>query len=303
MTDPADGANEGVLPVDVDVASDVLRLRYWQLVLNEELKEHSFDVPVHVAIGHEAVAVAVDRSMGPTDQLVVTHRNMAFNLVRAGAIGPVRDEYLQKPTGAAGGILGSMNLAQPGRGVVYASSILGNNIPVAVGLSMAKDVLDEAGVVIVATGDGAMEEGTFYEGLVFARSHGLRLVVLVENNDHSMWSTIAERRCAIDVGDLAHAVGAPYLQLTGNNPFAYVDLVREARRQAEGQRCPVVIEAVLKNINNHAGATPGWSDDPKQISLGDGLVVRSDEYDPVHVLRTAMAPAQFDRLVEEVRTS
>ena len=279
-----------------ELVVEVLRLRRWQLILNEELKVGTFEIPIHVAIGHEALAVAVSNAMAGVDQLVPTHRNMAYNLLRAGNLRHIRDEYRLAPEGAAGGRLGSMNLTQPERGVVYSSSILGNNIAVACGLALAKDVKREDGTVIVATGDGAMEEGPFYEGLVFARSHRLRVLIVVENNDHSMWSTIDERRCAIRLADMAHAVDVPFLQLSGNNPVDYASRVKATRDTVERSRSPALIEALLAPINNHAGATPGWPTDPRQISIENGLVVQESSHDPVFVLRESLGSDAFEDL-------
>ncbi len=233
-----------MLAHDQKVILEMLRLRRWQLVLNEKLKKGAFEIPIHVAIGHEALAVAVSNAMDQADQLVLTHRNMAYNLARAGDLRPIYDEYLLAPAAAAGGRLGSMNLAQPDRGVVYSSSILGNNIPVACGLALGKDVKREPGIVILLTGDGAMEEGPFHEGLVFARSHGLRVLIVVENNDHSMWSTITERRCEIRLADLARSVDIPFVQLSGNDLLDYAARLKAARDAVEGSGSPILIEAL-----------------------------------------------------------
>ena len=42
------------------IARDVLRLRFAQLLLNEQLKQKgAICIPVHLALGHEAIAVAL----------------------------------------------------------------------------------------------------------------------------------------------------------------------------------------------------------------------------------------------------
>ena len=181
-------------------ARQVLQIRHWQLLINEQLKQPGrFRIPVHCAIGHEAVAVGVHLAMRPADRLLATHRNMAFHLARSGSLEPVMLEYELSAAGPSQGRLGSMNLANPARGLVYSSSILGNNLPVACGVAMAMAERGDRSRVYVLTGDGAMEEGAFWESLVFARSHGLNVIFVVENNDHSLASTIAERRCSIDI--------------------------------------------------------------------------------------------------------
>lgn len=289
-----------LIPERRQLAVEVLGVRYWQLVMNEELKQKQFKIPIHVAIGHEAIAVAVHTMMESDDQLVLTHRNMAYHLARAGALGPIYEEYKLLPTGVAGGRLGSMNLANLSRGVIYSSSILGNNISVACGLALGQQVVQRRGVVVVLTGDGGMEEGPFYEGLVFAESHRLQLLIVIENNNCSMSSTIQERRCPVDVASLCAAVRMPYRSLTSNDVFEYVETLRDLRSLVARGETPACLEVQLAALNQHAGPTPGWPTDPKHISLERGLVVEETPNDPVFVLQQRIGHELFASLSEHV---
>lgn len=281
------------------VAIEVLRLRYWQHIMNEELKRKAFKIPIHVAIGHEAIAVAVSNLMRPEDQLVLTHRNMAYNLARARSLMPIYNEYKLLSTGIAAGKLGSMNLANPGGGVVYTSSILGNNISVACGLALGKQILQSPGMVIVLVGDGGMEEGGFHEGLVFAKSHKLKTLVIVENNNHSLASSIEERRCPIHLADMCAAVDISFRQLSGNDVFEYTSVLERLRLLIEGSS-PVCIEVSLAMFNQHAGPTPGWPTDPKNISIDNGLMVEQTSNDPVFVLRQRIGSEAFEELSKQI---
>jgi len=153
-------------------------------------------------------------------------------------------------------------------------------------------------VVFALTGDGAMEEGAFYETLLFARSHRLPLAVLIENNDHSLASRIAERRSPVDAGALAASLDIPYLPLSGNDLTVYGQTLRRARGAA--QAGPVVLEARVRTFCNHAGATPGWATDPRHISLSEGLVIEPSSEDPAYMavrLLGEEAPAFTESLV------
>lgn len=272
------------------LARRVLELRMWQHLINEDLKRSRFQVPVHVAMGHEAIAVAVDEAMAPRDALILTHRNIAYHLARgapdpdAGAFAWVRENY-------AAGALGSMNLANPAAGILYSSSILGNNLPVACGVAWADTVAGREAVTWVLTGDGAMEEGAFWESLVFARSHALPVFFVVENNDHSLASRIEERRCPIDLAALCQAVGAPFAVLEGNDAEQYTAQLGGLRAQA--RQGPVCAEVKLKTLTNHAGATPGWPADPKKISLEAGPVVEESALDPAWVARCSLDAGDY----------
>jgi pyruvate dehydrogenase E1 component alpha subunit len=285
------------------IVRGVVWTRVGQQMINERYKAGAFQVPIHLALGHEAVAAGVSAAMQQHDQLVLTHRNVHYHLARSSSLRGEVDEYLLRPEGRGGGRLGSMNLACDGLGIPYTSSILGNNLPVATGLAIAQQRRGRHGVVFVVTGDGAIEEGAFYESLVFMTSLALPVVVVVENNDWSLGTRVAERRCPIDLRALASAVNVAFVRVDGADPSACWHEFAAARQAARGRRAPVVLEAVLTTlghwlivddrhpqgrfVNYHAGPA-------KTLSLDAGPVISAGDDDPVFVLQ---------RLVGEARVS
>ena len=268
--------------------------------INEELKKKRFKVPVHLGLGTEALVVAVSSIIDDEDNLLLTHRNAAYNLVRATDPMNVVHEYELSRSGAAFGQLGSMNLSIPESGVVYASSILGNNVSVACGFAYGQRMSDNNSITVVLTGDGAMEEGAFYEGLVFAKSHELPLILIVDNNDYSMASAISQRRCSINLELFCKSIGINYLMLGGNDVNAYVKDLEEASSLVRTNSSPIVVEAQTTLLNQHAGSTPGWPSDPMQVHLSAGLVIVEDKSDPVFVLKEKHGKDAFSKVESEV---
>lgn len=264
-----------------------MRIRLAQLLINESLRKKEFRVPVHLALGHEAVAASVSAAMAEHDWLCPTHRNVHYNIARATSLKAELAELRLAPDGVAAGWLGSMNMTNPARGIIYSSSILGNNLCVGAGVALAESVAATDGVVFIATGDGAMEEGSFYESLEFMKSARLAAVVLIENNGWSMFTRISERRCAIRTAALAETFGLQYELLTGNDPWHYAATLSRLRNAAIAQRSPVVVEIEVstlgdvpaaegRHINYHHGVAP--------VTLSDWPLIRQDRSDPIHVL-------------------
>ena len=276
----------------------VLRLRYWQHLLNEMLKEKQFKVPIHLGFGHEAAAVAMDYSMLTEDRLCLTHRNAAYNLARIKSLDAILQHYRLEESSSVGGLMGSMNLAVDGSDIAYTSSILGNNLPVAAGMAMNRLVMGQAGVVFVLTGDGAMEEGSFWETLVFSCSHHLPLVIVVENNDHSMSSTIKQRRCNISIEQICKGVGIKYFSASGSIVGDSIAVLSQARASAELGN-PACVELRLSTFCQHAGPTPGWPDDPLRIAIEDGLLVKDSPDDPVYHVREALGVDKYQSVSRE----
>jgi pyruvate dehydrogenase E1 component alpha subunit len=265
------------------------------------MKKGTTKMAVHMALGYEAIAAALRSMMTADDQLVLTHRGIAHNLAGLDKLDPALDEYAQAATGISGGRLGSMNMSNPSRGVIYVSSILGNNMSVGSGLAMGQKLTGKNGIAIVATGDGAMEEGTFAENLIVARLLGLRLLILVENNDFAMASTIAERRKPIDLKSVCAGYGVRYELLSGNNVGAYADKLKQIRADIIEKNLPVVVEVSLSMLNRHAGSTPGWPTDPMQVDFfKNGLIINQDDTDPVFVIRSLLDPDVYRDIEEKV---
>ena len=280
-----------------------LKLRLWQMEINEELKKKRFKVPVHLGLGTEALVVAIASVIHSGDNLLLTHRNAAFNLVLAEDPKAVVREYDGLNDGLAFGQLGSMNLVNPKSGVVYSSSILANNISVACGCAYGQRITQSQNFTIVLTGDGAIEEGAFYEGLVFAESHHLPLVVVVDNNDYSMASTTSERRCDIDLSLFCKSIGINYLQLADNDVQSYVAEFKGLRGAINSSHGPAVVEVKTTLLNQHAGPTPGWPTDPMKVDISRGLVIEETVSDPIFVLREKYGVDIFSKFETELGSS
>ena len=171
----------------------------YQISINQKYKEKKFKIPIHLALGHEAIATAISKVMSTKDSLILTHRNIAYNLARIDSLKPILNEYLLEKNGLMEGKLGSMNLINPNKGVLYSSSILGNNFAVAVGVSLTHDMHQSEGITIVLGGDGSIEEGSFHESLLMLKSLNLSALVIIENNEWSMSTRINERRHPINL--------------------------------------------------------------------------------------------------------
>ena len=279
---------------NLEIAKEILRIRLSQMLINEKYKEGVFKIPIHLALGHEAIAVAVDSIMEENDQLVLSHRNIHYNLARTKRLKPELDEYLLKKEGLAGGQLGSMNLANEEKNVVYTSSILGNNMAVATGLALGQKVKGSKGLVLVVTGDGGIEEGSFYESLLFLKSHSLSCLVIIENNQWSLATKIGERRCDINIQKIAESFNVKYVKLKGNDAYEYIEKLKLLRKESLDNKTPIVIEVALttlgsrfvpiegKNtmrfINYHAGPA-------SEVNLTDWPQIENSEKDPIFVLQ------------------
>lgn len=290
-------------------AERVLKSRFAQLLINENIKSGMFNIPVHLALGHEAISEAVGATMQNGDQLLCSHRNIHYQLARGAAFHDILEEFKLSDKGLNSGRGGSMNLTNPKGSIIYTSNILGNNLCVGIGVALSKRIAKQEGVVFVITGDGAIEEGAFYESIENARNMDLSLIILIENNGWSLASRIEERRKVIDLEQLSSSLGTRYTFLQGNNPMEYYSQILLAKERVCLQKIPEIIEVKLttlggwvlqtkdfpdgKYVNYHAGSAP-------QASLNDGLILSLDSSDPAYLIKANFGQYKFDRLVKSI---
>ena len=272
---------------DIKIAEEILRIRLSQILINELNKNGSFKCPVHLGLGHESIAVAVSSIMHEDDWLLVSHRNVHYSLARTNSLKVKIDEYLLKDTGEAGGQLGCMNLYNESAAILYASSVLGNQLCVTTGVALGNKIKNVNGLAIVIIGDGGMEEGSFYESLVFMKTCSAPAIVIVENNGWSLGTQIHERRCNIDLKKYTDSLDISYDNLSGNDPYLYIDMLEEVREKAMKNCSPCVVEVNLRTlgdwsmeteefpdgkfINYHAGVAPN-------IEVQEWPVIEESEY-------------------------
>ena len=284
----------------LEIARDVLRNRLAQLLINERLIAGELQVPLHLALGHEAIAVAVHQAMAPGDSLLLTHRNIHYNLTRADNLASEYHAYRLRNEGLDGTRLGSMNLSNPAKGLPYSSSILANNLPVAAGVAFGAGVLDDGTVCFVTTGDGALEEGAFYEALQFMKSRAAPCVIIAEVNEWSLATHVSERRCAIDLAAFCGSLALPYRSAAGVDVFACLDAVNEARSTALAAATPVLLEVPVETLGWYTvhderapdGRTVNYHQGPaRQLETSAWPALDPLDRDPVEKLKDWVEPA------------
>ncbi len=296
---------------DKSVIEQLIWLRLCQVLVNERYKLGEFKIPIHLALGHESIAVAVHRCIKNNDSLVLTHRNIHYNLLRMGSLKEEVNEYYLRESGVANGRLGSMNLANPLKNVLYSSSILGNNLPVATGCALGNKLTNLDGVVFVVTGDGAIEEGAFWESLLFAKSNSLNLIIIVENNRWSLGTRIEERRADILLDKLASSLDIGYYKLSSNDPFEYITMFEDIRNRVVESIQPIIVEVNLttlgywyqetmehpdgKFINYHAGPAPS-------VELANCPIISQSDEDPLHVIKKYVSDDDINSISRKILT-
>lgn len=215
--------------------------------------------PIHLSIGQEAIAVGICDALKPDDIVSGTYRGHASYLAKGGDLPAMLAEMFGKVGGCARGKGGSMHLVGLEQGILGCSAVVGSNVPVAAGYSLALKRRGGGQVVVVFYGDGASEEGGVYETLNFAALHKLPILFVCENNFLAIHEPLARRWASDQLTERVATFGMPAHRIVSGDIF---ELRATAARLIDGIRAgsgPAFLECHTYRWREHVGPAEDYA--------------------------------------------
>ncbi|MDE3076549.1 MAG: thiamine pyrophosphate-dependent dehydrogenase E1 component subunit alpha, partial [Chloroflexota bacterium] len=218
----------------------------------------------HVYIGQEAAGAAACAALRRQDYLYTTHRNHAHVIAKGGDLGRTLAEILGRADGYCKGRAGTFHVAAPELGIPHTSAIVGGCLPLAAGTAYANKLQKNGRATIVFFGDGAMEEGAFYETMNVAQLWSLPVIFYMENNavlpgERSGRGSPSSQHSAKSLSDVPRALSIDTHQVDGTDPEAVYELVSglaENTRRGDG---PFFVESRTSRWPGNYGSFPKLS--------------------------------------------
>jgi TPP-dependent pyruvate/acetoin dehydrogenase alpha subunit len=209
--------------------------------------------PVHLSIGQEAVSVGISEALAPDDIVYGTYRGHALYLARGGSLPRMIAELYGKITGCARGKGGSMHLIARDQGVMGMSAVVGTTIANATGHAYALKLRKENRIVACFFGDGATEEGVFFESLNFAALKKLPILFVCENNGYAIHTAQHQRQARLNIQEKAEVFGVPGACLDSSNFLELIESSREYVNEIKGGKGPRFLEVKTYRWREHVG--------------------------------------------------
>lgn len=207
---------------------------------------------VYRSMGQEGTAVASAYALEPGDYIAPLIRDLGASVVRGVPLEKIFAQWLGRVTGPSKGRDGNLHFGYMERGVLAPVSMLGATIPLCAGVALASKQRGDYRVAVAYIGDGGTNTGDFHEGLNFAATLRLPMVVIVENNGYA-YSTPTERQFVIkDLAERAVAYGIPGEIVDGNDVAEVHAVTRRAVLRARSGQGPTLIEAKTFRMRGHA---------------------------------------------------
>jgi acetoin:2,6-dichlorophenolindophenol oxidoreductase subunit alpha len=213
--------------------------------------------PVHLSVGQEAISAAVCEVLEKKDYVFSTHRNHGHYLAKGGNLKNLIAEIFCRETGCSRGRGGSMHVVDKEVGFMGSSAIVGGSLPIAVGAALSSQYLKSKRISVVFFGDGATDEGIFYECINMAVLYKLPVLFVCENNDFATHLPNLIRQSNAVVSDRVKGFKINAVKVDGNNPIEIHNTARELISGIRNNTGPALLECVTYRWFSHAGC---WTD-------------------------------------------
>lgn len=239
--------------IDLELYRMMLKIRLAEQRVIEIYPTDRIQSPVHLSIGQEAVAAGVCLALRPDDRLYGTYRGHGVYIAKGGDLKRLFAELYGKDTGCARGKGGSMHLTAPETGLMGCSAIVASLIPVATGDALASQMQGRPRVVCAFFGDGAVDEGVFFESVNFAALKSLPIVYVCENNGYAIHSRVPARHKQTKLYKLAEGLGLRGSRHDGNDAGAVYRTMSRAVSALRRGGGPVFLEFMTNRWYEHVG--------------------------------------------------
>jgi TPP-dependent pyruvate/acetoin dehydrogenase alpha subunit len=241
----------------VEMFRKMVRIRKFELKVNELFLKGMIPGTIHLSHGQEAVAVGAISPLRKGDKVMLTHRPHGHALAKGIDPKLLMAEILGKEGGCCRGKGGSMHIASVKNGIMPSLPIVGAGIPIAAGIAFAFKSRHEDGVAMSFFGDGATNIGAFHEGLNLSAVWKLPVIFICENNLYAVTTPIGETFSLRDLSQRAHAYGIPGFTVDGNDIEAVFASASQAVKRARKGNGPTLIECKTYRHGGHSRTDPG----------------------------------------------
>ena len=219
---------------------------------------------VHLYNGQEAVSTGVIQAMRPGEDFVSsTYRDHVHALSAGVPAKQVMAELFGKATGCSKGRGGSMHMFSAEHGLLGGYAIVAEGIPVAAGAAFQstyrREVLGDQNADQVTAcffGDGAANNGQFFETLNMAALWKLPILFVVENNKWAIGMSHERATSQPEIYKKASVFNMVGVEVDGMDVLAVRAVAQEAVARARAGEGPTLIEALTYRFRGHSLADP-----------------------------------------------
>ena len=210
---------------------------------------------LHLYNGQESVAVGCVSLMGDDDHVITAYRDHGHALAVGMTMNECMAELFGKATGCSKGKGGSMHFFAPDKNYWGGHGVVGGQTPLGLGLAYALKYKGIKGAALCFLGDGAVNQGCFYECLNTASLFKLPAIYIIENNGYSMGTSLSRSSAfKTSLAERAEGFDMAWGKCNGTDIYEVRASVQEAMDRACNESKPTLLEIVTYRYYGHSVA-------------------------------------------------
>ena len=242
-----------MLKLNLELYKKLYLARRAEEKIREHYMEDEMKTPMHMSMGEEAIAVGVCHALKAEDQVFGTYRSHAIYLAKTQDTDDFFAEMYGKDTALLKGKGGSMHLCAPQHGFMGTSAIVASIIPVAVGAAFANKQKGNGKLVTVFFGDGALDEGDFWESLNVACLMKLPVIFICEDNSFAVHTATSKRQGYNSITDIVSKFDCNVLGENTTDAEIIYELTGKAIKLIETTQMPCFMHLRYYRYLEHVG--------------------------------------------------
>lgn len=210
----------------------------------------------HLYIGQESVAVGAAAACRPEDRWVTGYREHGQAMAKGVSPRAMMAELFGKATGSTSGLGGSMHIFDKNVHFMGGYGIVGAQCALGTGVAWSLKHLKTDAVCLVWFGDGAANQGAFFESMCLAQLFKLPVVFVCENNFYAMGTAVDRQSSLTDMSLRGLGVGMVRDQFEGFDVETVRHRMSAAVEHARSGAGPVIVEVVTYRHRGHSMSDP-----------------------------------------------
>lgn len=250
-----------MLKLNWELYKKLYLIRRTEEKIREHYMEDEMKTPMHMSMGGEAIAVGVCHALKAEDQVFGSYRSHAIYLAKTQNTDDFFAEMYGKDTALLKGKGGSMHMCAPDSGFMGTSAIVASSIPVAVGAAFANKQQGNGKLVAVFFGDGALDEGNFWESLNLACLMQLPILFVCEDNGLAVYTPTAKRHGYTSITDSVSKFNCNVLKDNTTDVEVIYKLASKAIKLIKTTQMPCFIYLRYYRYLEHVGVNEDFDAD------------------------------------------
>ncbi len=284
---------------------EMIRIRRFEQKALSEYTRGTMGGFMHLYIGQESVAMGTCSLLGDDDHVITAYRCHGHALAVGMNMNECMAELFGKATGCSKGKGGSMHFFAPDKNYWGGHGIVGGQTPLGLGLAYGLKYKGLKGAALCFLGDGAVNQGCFYESMNMASLFDLPVIYIIENNKYSMGTSL-ERSSVVDkcLAQRAEAFCIDWAQANGEDLYEVRAVTQKAIERAHNESKPTVIEFDTYRYYGHSVAD---SKHKGGYRKEEELEKYKREHDPIQLFKARLiaekvvTEEQYEAIDEEAK--